>query len=111
MSELKELIKEIELLRSKMIQITEGKYYSHPEVVAASQDLDVVLNKYQAMLQKQKRAEDSRGRVALTQLFSARHSSLRECLVCSKLFHDKLSMVRQRAYPRPLRSVASLVTT
>ena len=46
---LKKLIKEIESLRAKMINIKEGKYFSDPEVVAASQDLDVVLNKYQVM--------------------------------------------------------------
>jgi len=33
-----------------MIKIKEGKYYSHPEVVAASQELDSVLDKYQVML-------------------------------------------------------------
>ena len=50
MSELKELIKEIESLRSKMIKIKEGKSYLDPEVVAASQELDAVLDKYQVML-------------------------------------------------------------
>ena len=50
MSELKKLIKEIESLRSKMIKIKEGKSYSDPEVVAASQELDAVLDKYQVML-------------------------------------------------------------
>jgi len=49
-SELKELIKEIESLRSKMIKIKEGKSYLDPEVVAASQELDAVLDKYQVML-------------------------------------------------------------
>ena len=51
-SKLKALIKEIEILRSKMIELKEGRYYSHPEVVAASQDLDIVLDKYQVMLRK-----------------------------------------------------------
>jgi hypothetical protein len=46
---LKKLINEIERLRAKMINIKEGKYFTDPEVVAASQDLDVVLNKYQVM--------------------------------------------------------------
>ena len=50
MSELKELIKEIESLRSKMIKIKEGKSYLDPEVVAVSQELDAVLDKYQVML-------------------------------------------------------------
>ena len=66
MSKLKDLNKEIEYLRSKMISITEGKYFSHPEVVAASQDLDAVLDKYQVMLQKYKRKEKGRSMVALT---------------------------------------------
>jgi hypothetical protein len=48
--ELKRLINKIERLRLKMIQIKVGKYYSHPEVVAANQDLDVVLDKYQEMI-------------------------------------------------------------
>jgi len=51
---LKKLIKEIERLRSEMIRIKEGKYFTDPEVVAASQDLDVVLNKYQVMSSRQK---------------------------------------------------------
>ncbi|HZK55675.1 MAG TPA: aspartyl-phosphate phosphatase Spo0E family protein [Desulfosporosinus sp.] len=49
--ELVELIGEIEHLRAKMIKIKEGKYFSHPEVVAASQELDSALNKYQVMLE------------------------------------------------------------
>lgn len=80
MSNLKDLNKKIEDLRSKMISIKDGKYFSHPEVVAASQDLDVVLDKYQVMLQKYKRKEKRRARVALTRRLPAEHSSLRgEC--------------------------------
>jgi len=45
--DLDELIKEIEKLRLYMIQIKEGKSFTDPEVVAASQALDAVLNKYQ----------------------------------------------------------------
>lgn len=52
MLELKELIKQIEKLRLSMIKIKEGKSYSDPEVVAASQELDAVLDKYQEMLMK-----------------------------------------------------------
>lgn len=52
--ELKRLINKIERLRLKMIQIKVGKYYSHPEVVAANQDLDVVLDKYQEMIKADK---------------------------------------------------------
>ena len=47
MYDLDELIKEIEKLRLYMIQIKEGKSFTDPEVVAASQALDAVLNKYQ----------------------------------------------------------------
>ena len=47
MSEIKELIKQIEELRSNMIKTTEGKSYTNPEVLAASQELDAVLNQYQ----------------------------------------------------------------
>ena len=56
--ELKELVREIEHLRSKMIKIKEGKYYSHPEVVAASQELDFVLDKYQEMQENIKLDKD-----------------------------------------------------
>jgi len=51
----KKLIKEIENLRAKMIKIKVGKYFSHPEVVAASQDLDTVLDKYQVMIEVDKK--------------------------------------------------------
>lgn len=50
MSELKEIMKVIEGLRSKMLKIKEGKSYTDPEVVAASQELDAVLDKYQELL-------------------------------------------------------------
>ena len=49
---LKELIKEIEELRLSMIKIKEGKSYTDPEVIAASQTLDAVLDKYQEMIEK-----------------------------------------------------------
>lgn len=49
MAGLKELNMEIEILRSTMIRIKEGKCFSHPEVVAVSQDLDAVLDRYQVM--------------------------------------------------------------
>lgn len=54
MSELEELIKQIEELRIKMIKIKEGKSYSDLEVVASSQELDIVLDRYQEMLMKNK---------------------------------------------------------
>lgn len=52
MSELEELIKQIEELRLSMIKIKEGKSYTDPEVIVASQELDAVLDKYQEMLMK-----------------------------------------------------------
>ena len=54
MSELEELIKKIEVLRSNMIRIKEGKSYTDPEVITASQELDVVLDKYKEMMMKNK---------------------------------------------------------
>lgn len=57
MSELQELIKQIEELRSTMIKIKEGKSYTDPEVITASQMLDAVLDKYQEMLIKIKKAD------------------------------------------------------
>ena len=57
MSELDELIKQIEELRLSMIKIKEGKSFSDPEVITASQMLDAVLDKYQVMLMKIKRAD------------------------------------------------------
>ena len=43
---------QIEELRQTMIKAKEGHSYSSPEVVAASQKLDAVLDKYQEMLMK-----------------------------------------------------------
>ena len=54
MSEIEELIKRIEELRLNMIKVKEGRSYTDPEVVAVSQELDVVLDKYQEMLMKPK---------------------------------------------------------
>jgi len=51
---LKKLIGQIEGLRAELIKIQEGKYFTDPEVVAASQDLDVVLNKYQVEIKDEK---------------------------------------------------------
>jgi len=55
-SELEELIRQIEELRLSMIKIKEGKSYTDPEVITASQMLDAVLDKYQEMLMKIKKA-------------------------------------------------------
>ena len=57
MAEIEELIKQIEKLRLSMIEIKEGKSYTDPEVVAASQVLDVALDKYQVMLMKMKKVD------------------------------------------------------
>ncbi|GEM_PF-481558 len=51
---LDELITQIEELRSSMIKTKEGRSYTDPEVIAASQELDAVLDKYQEMLIKNK---------------------------------------------------------
>lgn len=45
-----ELIKEIEALRLELINIKVGRAYTDPDVVTASQKLDVVLNKYQELV-------------------------------------------------------------
>jgi hypothetical protein len=52
MSEHEELIKQIEKSRLAMIKVKEGNSYSSPVVVAASQALDIILDKYQEMLMK-----------------------------------------------------------
>ncbi|HZK85622.1 MAG TPA: aspartyl-phosphate phosphatase Spo0E family protein [Desulfosporosinus sp.] len=53
MSEIEELIKQIEELRLNMIKVKEGRAYTDPEVLAISQELDNVLDKYQEMLMKE----------------------------------------------------------
>ncbi|MDR3540117.1 MAG: aspartyl-phosphate phosphatase Spo0E family protein [Desulfosporosinus sp.] len=52
MSEIEELKRQIEVLRLNMIKVKEGRPYTDPEVVAASRELDAVLDKYQEMLMK-----------------------------------------------------------
>lgn len=52
MSEIEELIKRIEELRLNMIKTKEERSYTDPEVVAASQELDAVLDKYQEIQMK-----------------------------------------------------------
>lgn len=47
-----QLIKQIEELRFNLIKIKEGRAYTDPEVVAASQALDQVMDKYQELLLK-----------------------------------------------------------
>jgi len=57
LSELEELIKQIEELRSNLIKIKAGKSFTDPEVLAVSQELDSVLDKYQIMLMEIKKAD------------------------------------------------------
>ena len=57
MSEIKELIKRIEELRLNMIKVKEGRSYTDPEVVATSQALDDVLDKYQEMVMKKSKKD------------------------------------------------------
>ncbi|AET67580.1 Spo0E like sporulation regulatory protein [Desulfosporosinus orientis DSM 765] len=52
MSEISDLIKQIEELRLNVIKTKEGRAYTDPLVVAASQELDKVLDRYQEMLIK-----------------------------------------------------------
>ncbi|SPF40545.1 Spo0E like sporulation regulatory protein (modular protein) [Candidatus Desulfosporosinus infrequens] len=55
---LEELIKQIEELRSIMIKLKEGRSYTDHEVITASQELDVVLDKYQEMMMKNNANQD-----------------------------------------------------
>ncbi|GAB6153542.1 hypothetical protein JCM17380_22920 [Desulfosporosinus burensis] len=57
MSELDRKLKQIEELRLKMLKIKEGKSLTDPEVLAASQRLDIVLNKYHDLIIKMKKGE------------------------------------------------------
>ena len=43
-----------------MIKIKEGKSFTNPEVVAASQKLDVALDKYQEIMMKNKVKTDQK---------------------------------------------------
>lgn len=47
---LDDLIKQIEELRLNLVRIKEGRTYTDPEVIRASQALDEVLDKYQELL-------------------------------------------------------------
>ncbi|WP_248286486.1 Spo0E family sporulation regulatory protein-aspartic acid phosphatase [Desulfosporosinus shakirovi] len=49
-----QLIKQIEEFRLNLIKIKEGRAYTDPKVVGASQALDEVLDKYQELLLKNK---------------------------------------------------------
>ena len=52
MSELDELIKQIEKLRSSTINVQEDKSYTDSEVVAACHELHTTLDRYQGMLMR-----------------------------------------------------------
>ena len=52
MNEIEKLINQIEEFRLKMIKAKDGRSFTDPEVVIASQMLDLVLDKYQEMLMK-----------------------------------------------------------
>lgn len=52
---LEELLRDIEILRVKLHEIAEGKNFSDPEVVYASQMLDEILNIYQREFQRKSR--------------------------------------------------------
>lgn len=54
MSVINELIMEIEKLRLDLIRIKEGRAYTDPDVLKASQTLDEVLNKYQDFVKDNK---------------------------------------------------------
>jgi hypothetical protein len=54
LSDLEEVLKSIEELRSKLNKFSEGRNLSDPEVVSASQMLDALLNEYQKLMQDKK---------------------------------------------------------
>jgi len=50
LSDLEEVLKSIDELRAKLTQIASGRKLTDPEVVSASQMLDVLLNEYQKLM-------------------------------------------------------------
>jgi len=50
MAELKEVLKVVEGLRKKLNQMSREKELTDPEVISASQMLDVALNEYQKIM-------------------------------------------------------------
>ena len=52
MSEIEELIKQIEELRFSTNKVQEGKSYTDPEVMAACHELHVALDRYQGILMR-----------------------------------------------------------
>jgi hypothetical protein len=59
-SKIEEFEKEIEDLRLNMVKVKEGKLYTDPEVVVASQELDGVMDKYYEMLMKKEGLDQKR---------------------------------------------------
>jgi hypothetical protein len=56
-AELDRLIKQIEELRQELHQLAHAKTFTDPEIIAASQMLDVVLNEYDRILQRKKNGQ------------------------------------------------------
>ena len=54
-SEYDKLIEQIEKLRAEMIELTRNKELVDPEVIAASEMLDVVLNEYDRIIRRKSR--------------------------------------------------------
>lgn len=54
LSDLDEVLKSIEELRSKLNKIAEGRALTDPQVVSASQNLDALLNEYQRLIKDRK---------------------------------------------------------
>jgi hypothetical protein len=55
---LDELSKEIEKLMKKLIEVSEGKSFSDEAVVKVSQELDILLVKYQRILNPNKKEDN-----------------------------------------------------
>jgi stage 0 sporulation regulatory protein len=58
-SEYDKLIEQIEQLRAEMVELIRKKHIADPEVIAASQMLDVVLNEYDRILRRKSKESDS----------------------------------------------------
>lgn len=54
LSDLDEVLKNIEELRSKLNKIAEGHRFTDPQVVSVSQKLDELLNEYQRLMKDKK---------------------------------------------------------
>lgn len=54
LSDLEEVLKSIEELRSKLNKVAEGRKLTDPKVLSASQMLDALLNEYQKLMKDQR---------------------------------------------------------